>query len=93
MPRIQSQCLYWAGGDIYPDLGGNYPGNFAGTSTQNLATNVTSITVPSSRHWIPEEQQNLSLSNLQSSSTSSFFQFHHWSYRNKRFGSGHCLDL
>ena len=44
------------GGDIYPALGGDYPGNFALDSTQALATNVTGITVPFSGHWIPEEQ-------------------------------------
>jgi hypothetical protein len=33
-------------GDIYPALGGNYPGNFATSSTQALAANVTGITVP-----------------------------------------------
>jgi pimeloyl-ACP methyl ester carboxylesterase len=41
------------GGDIYPALGG---GNFATTSTQALAANVTGITVPLSGHRIPEEQ-------------------------------------
>ena len=44
------------GGDIYPALGGDYSGNFALSSTQHLATNVTGITVPLSGHWIPEEQ-------------------------------------
>jgi hypothetical protein len=44
------------GGDIYPALGGDYPGNFALDSTKALATNVTGITVPLSGHWIPEEQ-------------------------------------
>ena len=44
------------GGDIYPALGGDYPGNFAFSSLQSLATNVTGITVPLSGHWIPEEQ-------------------------------------
>ena len=43
------------GGDIYPALGGDYPGNFALSSTQHLATNVTGITVPLSGHWIPKE--------------------------------------
>jgi hypothetical protein len=38
------------GGDIYPALGGDYPGNFALSSTQNLATNVTGIIVPLSGH-------------------------------------------
>jgi hypothetical protein len=38
------------GGDIYPALGGDYPGNFALNSTKALATNVTGITVPLSGH-------------------------------------------
>ena len=33
------------GGDIYPALGGDFPGNFALNSTKALATNVTGITV------------------------------------------------
>ena len=44
------------GGDIYPALDGELPGNFALYSTHLLATNVTGITVPLSGHWIPEEQ-------------------------------------
>ncbi|MDW0223645.1 MAG: alpha/beta hydrolase [Nitrososphaeraceae archaeon] len=44
------------GGDIYPALGGDYPGNFAFSSLQSLATNVKGVTVPLSGHWIPEEQ-------------------------------------
>jgi len=44
------------GGDIYPALGGDIPGNFAFSSLQSLASNVTGITVPLSGHWIPEEQ-------------------------------------
>jgi len=44
------------GGDIYPALGGDYPGNFAFSSLQSLATNVKGVTVPQSGHWIPEEQ-------------------------------------
>jgi len=44
------------GGDIYPALGDNLPGNFALFSTQLLAENVTGVTVPLSGHWIPEEQ-------------------------------------
>jgi hypothetical protein len=31
------------GGDIYPALGGDYPGNFAYSSLQSLASNVTGI--------------------------------------------------
>ena len=42
------------GGDIYPALGGDFPGNLALTSTQLLAANVTGVTVPLSGLWIPE---------------------------------------
>ncbi len=52
------------GGDIYPALGGDYPGNFALESTKQLATNVTGITVPLSGHWIPEEQPNFVIEQL-----------------------------
>jgi pimeloyl-ACP methyl ester carboxylesterase len=52
------------GGDIYPALGGDYPGNFALESTQALATNVTGITVPLSGHWIPEEQPQFVIEQL-----------------------------
>jgi pimeloyl-ACP methyl ester carboxylesterase len=52
------------GGDIYPALGGNYPGNFALDSTKALATNVTGITVPLSGHWIPEEQPKFVIEQL-----------------------------
>ena len=52
------------GGDIYPALGGDYPGNFALSSTQALATNVTGITVPLSGHWIPEEQPQFVIEQL-----------------------------
>jgi pimeloyl-ACP methyl ester carboxylesterase len=44
------------GGDIYPALGGDYPGNVALESTQALAANVTGLTVPLSGHYIAEEQ-------------------------------------
>jgi pimeloyl-ACP methyl ester carboxylesterase len=44
------------GGDIYPAVGGDLPGNFALYSIQQLAANVQGITVPLSGHWIPEEQ-------------------------------------
>jgi pimeloyl-ACP methyl ester carboxylesterase len=44
------------GGDIYPAVGGNLPGNFALSSIQSLASNVSGVTVPLSGHWIPEEQ-------------------------------------
>ena len=52
------------GGDIYPALGGDFPGNFALTSTQALAENVTGITVPLSGHWIPEEQPKFVIEQL-----------------------------
>jgi pimeloyl-ACP methyl ester carboxylesterase len=52
------------GGDIYPALGGDYPGNFALSSTQALAANVTGITVPLSGHWIPEEQPQFVIEQL-----------------------------
>jgi hypothetical protein len=32
------------GGDIYPALGGDLPGNFAYSSLQSLASNVTGVT-------------------------------------------------
>jgi pimeloyl-ACP methyl ester carboxylesterase len=44
------------GGDIYPVLGGDLPGNLTLNSTQALAANVTGITVPLSGHYIAEEQ-------------------------------------
>ena len=52
------------GGDVYPALGGDLPGNFALSSTQALATNVTGITVPLSGHWIPEEQPDFVIEHL-----------------------------
>ena len=52
------------GGDIYPALGGDFPGNFALNSTKALATNVTGITVPLSGHWIPEEQPQFVIEQL-----------------------------
>jgi pimeloyl-ACP methyl ester carboxylesterase len=47
---------YYFGKFGSPALGGDYPGNFAYSSLQSLASNVTGITVPLSGHWIPEEQ-------------------------------------
>lgn len=44
------------GGDIYLALGGDYPCNFALSSTQYLATSVTGIDVLLSGHWNPEDQ-------------------------------------
>jgi pimeloyl-ACP methyl ester carboxylesterase len=52
------------GGDIYPALGGDIPGNFAYSSLQPLASNVTGITVPHSGHWIPEEQPQFVIDQL-----------------------------
>ena len=52
------------GGDIYPALGGDIPGNFAYSSLQPLASNLTGITVPLSGHWIPEEQPKFVLEQL-----------------------------
>ena len=52
------------GGDIYPALGGDIPGNFAYSSLQSLASNVTGITVPLSGHWIPEEQPQFVIDQL-----------------------------
>lgn len=52
------------GGDIYPALGGDIPGNFANSSLQSLASNVTGVTVPLSGHWIPEEQPQFVLDQL-----------------------------
>jgi pimeloyl-ACP methyl ester carboxylesterase len=52
------------GGDIYPAVGGDLPGNFALGSTQALAANVTGITVPLSGHWIPEEQPAFTIDQL-----------------------------
>jgi pimeloyl-ACP methyl ester carboxylesterase len=52
------------GGDIYPGLGGDIPGNFAASSLQSLATNVTGVTVPLSGHWVPEERPDFVLDQL-----------------------------
>jgi pimeloyl-ACP methyl ester carboxylesterase len=52
------------GGDIYPALGGDFPGNLALSSTQALAANVTGVTVPLSGHWIPEEQPEFVIDQL-----------------------------
>jgi len=52
------------GGDIYPALGGDIPGNFAASSLQSLATNVTGVIVPLSGHWIPEERPDFVIDHL-----------------------------
>jgi pimeloyl-ACP methyl ester carboxylesterase len=51
-------------GDIYPALGGDFPGNTTLNSTQALAENVQGVIVPLSGHWIPEEQPNFVLDQL-----------------------------
>ena len=53
-------------GDIIPALGGDVPGSMTLDSIQalDLATNVQSIIVPYSGHWIPEEQPNFLLDQL-----------------------------
>ena len=52
------------GGDIYPAFGGDVPNNLVSSSLQPLASNVTSITVPLSGHWIPEEQPQFVIDEL-----------------------------
>jgi pimeloyl-ACP methyl ester carboxylesterase len=52
------------GGDIYPAVGGDLPGNFALNSTQLLAANVHGVIVPLSGHWIPEEQPDFVVDQL-----------------------------
>ena len=52
------------GGDIYPAIGDDLPGNFALNSTQLLAANVRGITTPLSGHWIPEEQPDFVVDHL-----------------------------
>jgi pimeloyl-ACP methyl ester carboxylesterase len=51
-------------GDIYPALGGDFPGSTTLNSTQALATNVHGIIVPLSGHWIPEEQPDFVVDQL-----------------------------
>jgi pimeloyl-ACP methyl ester carboxylesterase len=53
-------------GDIIPALGGDVPGSMTLNSIQalGLATNVQSIIVPYSGHWIPEEQPDFLLDQL-----------------------------
>ena len=52
------------GGDIYPALGGDLPGNFALCSIQSLASNISGLTVPFSGHWIPVEQTDFVIEQL-----------------------------
>ena len=53
-------------GDIYPALGGDIPGSMTLNSIQSLAlaTNVQSVIVPYSGHWIPEERPDFLLDQL-----------------------------
>ena len=51
-------------GDIYPALGGDLPGSTTLKATQDLAANVTGVTVPLSGHWIPEEQPEFVIKQL-----------------------------
>jgi pimeloyl-ACP methyl ester carboxylesterase len=44
------------GANIYPAMGGQFPGNPALDSTQGLAENVRGVIVPLSGHFIAEEQ-------------------------------------
>jgi pimeloyl-ACP methyl ester carboxylesterase len=52
------------GGDIYPALGGDAPGNFALDSTQGLANNVRGVIVPLSGHYIAEERPGFLIKEL-----------------------------
>jgi pimeloyl-ACP methyl ester carboxylesterase len=52
------------GGDIYPALGGDAPGNFALDSTKGLAENIKGVIVPLSGHYIPEEQPDFLINQL-----------------------------
>jgi pimeloyl-ACP methyl ester carboxylesterase len=52
------------GADIYPALGGDFPGSFGLSSTQAVAANVTGVIVPLSGHWIPEEQPEFVIDQL-----------------------------
>ena len=53
-------------GDIIPALGGDVPGSMTFNSIQSLAlaTNVQSVIVPYSGHWIPEERPDFLLDQL-----------------------------
>jgi len=51
-------------GDIYPALGGDFPGSTTLNSTQALAENVQGVIVPYSGHWIPEEQPDFVIDQL-----------------------------
>ena len=52
------------GGDFYPALGGDAPGNFALDSTKNLAENVKDVIVPLSGHYIAEEKPDFLIKEL-----------------------------
>jgi pimeloyl-ACP methyl ester carboxylesterase len=61
--RLQVPILVLAG-DIYPVFGGDVPGNPVLDSIKPLGVNVTGTIVPSSGHWIPEEQPDFVLDQL-----------------------------
>jgi pimeloyl-ACP methyl ester carboxylesterase len=52
------------GANIYPAMGGHFPGNPALNSTQALAENVQGVIVPLSGHFIPEEQPDFVVDQL-----------------------------
>jgi pimeloyl-ACP methyl ester carboxylesterase len=52
------------GGDIYPAVGGDAPGNAPLNSTQPLAENAQGVIVPLSGHFIPEEQPDFVIEQL-----------------------------
>jgi pimeloyl-ACP methyl ester carboxylesterase len=56
------------GGDIYPAFGGDAPSNFALDPTQGLAENVKGVIIPLSGHYIAEEQPDVVVKLLRSSS-------------------------
>ena len=59
-----NNCVSALGGDIYPALGGDPPGNFALDSTLNLAENVKGVIVPLSGHYIAEERPDFLIREL-----------------------------
>jgi pimeloyl-ACP methyl ester carboxylesterase len=52
------------GANIYPAMGGQFPGNPALDSTQDLAENVNGVIVPLSGHFIAEEQPQFFIEQL-----------------------------
>lgn len=61
--RLEMPVLALAG-DIYPALGGDFPGNYVLNSTQAVAQNVRGVIVPFSGHFIPEEQPDFVVEQL-----------------------------